>query len=594
MDFPSDMATVLLVCLGALVLFATEALAADLVALLALVVLAVLGVAEPDVLLAGFANPAVITIGAMFVMSEALSRTGVVERFTEKLTAVSGSTPTTVLLVSLPLVTVLSAFVNNTPIIVMMIPVIFGLSAARGIAPSKLLMPLSFASMIGGACTLIGTSTNLVVSSLAVKAGMEPISMFEFSGLGAVLAVMGFLYLVFAGPRLLPARSSVTASSLQEPLHEYLTELMVPQGSTLVGRTVGQSRIVGAGVRVLQVIRDEEIHWPPLDGFALAAGDVLITKGRLNDLRDAKRLGDVTLTPELGDADVRIGAAKQKLVELVVTPGSRFVGATIREIGFRRHFNVSVLALQRSGRHHLRGSIVDRRIRVGDVLLVQAKAEELDELRQEEGLLVLERPAEQVVARERAPLALAALGGFIACASLTDLPVSGCALAAALFLVLSGCLTPRQAYRSLDLRTLVLIAAMIGVGLTAQSTGAMDWIAKHVLDVARPFGPYGVLGAIYVITVLLTSIISNAAAAVLMVPLAIAAATDLSVNVRPFVVAVAFAASAAFATPVGYQTNTIVYAPGGYRFTDFVRLGLPLNIGMCIVTTLLIPYFWPF
>lgn len=594
MDLPGDMMIVLLVCLGALVLFATEALAADLVALLALVVLGLLGVAEPELLFAGFANPAVITIACMFVISEALSRTGVVERVTQKLTRVSGSTPIGVLLIALPLVTVLSAFVNNTPIIVMMIPVIFGLCATRDIPASKLLMPISFASMIGGTCTLIGTSTNLVVSSLAVRAGMEPISMFEFAALGSILAVLTFVYLLFLGPKLLPARSSVTTASLQTPLHDYLTELMVPTGSSLVGTRVADTKLVAAGARVLQVVRDEEILWPPFDDLVLQGGDVLITKGRLNDLRDAKRLGDLTLVPELGDADVRIGASKQKLVEIVVTPGSRFVGATIREIGFRRHFNVSVVAMQRSGRHHLRGSIVDRRIRTGDVLLVQAQTEELGELRQEEGLLMLEGSSEQVVQRERAPLALGALAGFIGCASFTDLPVAGCALAAAVFLILTGCLTARQAYRSLDLRTLVLIAAMIGVGLTAQSTGAMDVIAKYVLDVARPFGPYGVLGAIYLITVLLTSIISNAAAAVLMVPLGIAAATDLSVDARPFIVAVAFAASAAFATPVGYQTNTIIYAPGGYRFGDFMRLGLPLNIVFCTLTTLLIPEFWPF
>lgn len=594
MGFTLDMALVMAVSAAALVLFVTERLTPDLVSLLAVLAVMLLGLSGPDTALAGFSNPAVLTIAAMFVISAGLIQTGVVERFTERLIALGGESKFRVFFFTLATVVILSAFINNTPIVVMMIPVALGIGHVHDVAPSKLLIPISYASIFGGICTLLGTSTNLVVSGMAVREGLAPLSMFEMTRIGLVLAAAGLAYLAVFGRRILPHRETVTSSVSDGRIREYLTELVLRPGCTLAGTRLAETSLETKGLRVLEVIRGDEILWPPFDEILLEENDILLVKGSVDEIVEAARRSGVDVIPELGPEGVRIDAVSQTLAEMVISPGSRFEGATIQEIGFRQHFGISIVAIQRHGRHHVREKIGSMRLRTGDMLLVQGEATAVDQLRNEEGAILLEGLEDAVRNRGRAPFAVAILLAVIAAATFTRIPVVASAMAGAVLMVLTGCLSTRQLYRSLDVRTLVLIAGMIGLGLTAEETGATVWVADRLIDVVRPLGPYGVLAMIYLLTNLVTEFLSNAAAAVLMLPLALSTAREFDVSGRPFMIVVAVAASAAFSTPIGYQTNTIVYGPGGYRFTDYARVGLPLNLIFLAITVLLVPVFWPF
>jgi di/tricarboxylate transporter len=535
------------------------------------------------------------TIAAMFVISAGLLKTGVVEHLGRHLIHFGEKSPKLTFLLTLVTVVVLSAFINNTPIVVMMIPVTLGLSRAHGIPTSKLLIPISYASIMGGCCTLIGTSTNLVVSGMAAESGLRPISMFELAPVGIVMAVVGVTYLIFFGQRLLPVREAVTSSVSDGQIREFVTELKVREDSPLIGQTLDETPLGTKGkLQFLQLIRGERIYWAPTHGPKLRAHDIVIAKGAANEIFDAGRTAEVDLVPDLNPDGVKVEARQQTLAEIVIAPGSRMEGASIREIGFRRHFNVAALAIERHGKHRERAKVVDTELRVGDVVLVQGDADAVEQLKTEEGMILLEGVEGTVVLRHRAPIAAIIAAAVVLAATFTPLPVVACALTGAMLMVVTGCLSARQLYRNIDLHTLVLIAGMVGLGAAAASTGTAEWAATKLLHVIRPLGPVGVLAAMYLFTNLVTEFLSNAAAAVLMAPLAISTAQQMGLSERPFLVAVAFAASAAFSTPVGYQTNTIVYGPGGYKFSDYTKVGAPLNLLFLILATLLIPVFWPF
>jgi di/tricarboxylate transporter len=557
MTFTAEMGVVLFVVAGALVFFAREIVSVDLVALFAVLALMLTGVSDPETALAGFSNPAVHTVAAMFAVSAGLIRTGVIERVGRLFIRLAGSSPNRIFVVTLSAVVVLSAFVNNTPIVVMMIPIVLGISRHHGVAPSKLLIPISYASILGGSCTLIGTSTNLVVSGVAVAEGLPPLTMFETAPIGLICAVIGIIYLTLFARRILPERETVTSNVSGGRIREYVTELVIRRGSPLVGKKIADTTLLASGeLKLLEVIAGDEILWPPLDRVVLRPDDILIVKGQVTEIVQAGRVEGVDVVPELGPESVSVGATSHTLAEVVVTPGSRFIGATLNEIGFRRHFGVAVLAIQRHGRHRIREKVGSLPLLVGDMLLVQGDAGAVERLKDEEGLILLEGVESRVLHRHRAPVAVGILLAVILAATFSPVPVVACALVGAVLMVLTRCLSPRELYRSLDVRTLVLIAGMIGVGLTAQKTGTTEWAAGHLLDVVRPLGPYGVLAMIYLVTNLVTEFLSNAAAAVLMVPLAIETAREMGLSERPFLIAVALAASAAFSTPIGYQTNT--------------------------------------
>jgi di/tricarboxylate transporter len=412
-----------------------------------------------------------------------------------------------------------------------------------------------------------------------------------------VYAAVGLAYLFFIGRKLLPDRGTVTSylggTGGPRASGEYMTEVQVPEGSALIGQMVGSSiQKTHPNVRLLQVMRDEAVFWPPLDQVEIAAGDIFLLKGDVNEMMALHKQEGLDLIPGLKADAVRYATRDMALAELVITPNSQLTGRSLRDINFRQHYGASVMALQRHG-EHLRDELPSIRLRVGDVLLVMADRAEMGRLMTYGEFIVLEGVQEVVVNRDKAPIAIGLVVGLILLATLSSVPVMVLALVAAILMVVSRCLTMRQAYGALDMSVLMLIGGAIALGKAMGATGAAQLIADAVVNSVGAYGPHVVLSGVYILTVLFTELMSNNAAAVLMVPIALSVANGLGVDPRPFAIAVAFAGSAAFSTPIGYQTNTLVYGPGGYKFTDFTKVGLPLNLILWGVATVLIPLFWP-
>ena len=589
-----EMIIVLAVLAGALALWISEWLPLDLVALCIPIVLVLTGVLEPNDAMAGFASTALLTVAAILVVSAGLTRTGVITYVGNRIIHYSRGDEKRLLALVMVTMAVFSSFINNTAVVAMFLPIMLGVARKFRISPSKLLIPLSFASILGGTTTLIGTSTNILVHSLMEENGMAGMGMFEIAPMGLVYASVGLVYLFFIGRRLLPERGTVTSylPGRRGP-GQYMTEVQVPADSDLIGQRVEQAlQSAHPEVRLLQILRGEMILWPPLDLVVIEAGDIFLLKGDVNQLLALYRREGLELLPGLKAEAIRYAVKDMALAEVVITPNSDLIDRTLRDVKFRQHYGASVMALQRHG-EHLRDELPGIRLRVGDVLLVMADREDMARLMTYEEFLLLEGVQEVVVNRDKAPIAIALVAGLVATVSLTSVPVMVVALVVAVLMVITRCLTMRQAYAALDLSVLVLIGGAIALGAAMEQTGTAAYLANAVVDAVGGYGPRVVLSAVYLLTVIFTEMMSNTAAAVLMVPIALGVAQGIGVDPRPFAIAVAFAGSAAFSTPIGYQTNTMVYGPGGYRFLDYTRVGLPLNLILWLLASLLIPFWWP-
>jgi di/tricarboxylate transporter len=488
-------------------------------------------------------------------------------------------------------VAVLSAFMNNTPVVVVFLPVVLRVAHSSGIPASKLLMPLSFVSILGGVCTLIGTSVNIVVSDFAAEHGPGKFEMFELTKVGVIAAAVGIVYLLVVGMRLLPVRTTVADAVSGRPT-EYLTEVALESGSSLVGKTLGDTLSApGSGIRVLEVIR-ESIILVPEPELALEGGDLLLIKGSPDELYNLQQSRRATLVPELEEGG-GARAVEASLAEVVITPDSRLNGRRIGDVAFRDRYGVSVFAVQRHG-IHIREKLRNIVMRVGDMLLVQGSSEALRKLTSAEAFLLLMGVQSTIQRKHKAPIAVGVGLLTIFLISREILSPEVAALFGASLMVLTRCITIKEAYDSLNLQVLMLLAGMLALGAAMHETGAARFVADRVVGLTADYGPFWALAGIYVTTMLLTEAVTNAATAALMCPIAMSTAAGLEVNAMPFLVAVCFAASFSFITPVGYQTNTLVYGPGGYRFSDYFRVGLPLSLILGTVTLMLIPVFWPF
>lgn len=584
-----------LVLMGlALFLFVTEMVRVDLVGMGLMVSLALLGILPPEKAFAGFAHPALLTVAAMFVLAAGLNRTGALAFVAERLIRASRGGPVLFLLLLMLTAAIMSAFINNTTVVVIMIPLVISLAQKFGTSPSRLLMPLSFASILGGTCTLIGTSTNLLVSGLAVDAGQEPISMFELAPVGLAFTGVGIAYLLLIGRHLLPDRRPVSASVEGGTHREYLTEIQVGAGSSLVGSTLAETVLTRhPDLSILQVVRGEQILWPPLDRVVIQPGDVLMSRGPVNTIVSVQHEDSLEILPELASGHLRFDPTAATLAEVVIMPNSPLVGVRVGDARFRRLYGVVVMALQRRGAH-FRDKVTQMELRAGDILLLYGDENAVDKLEAVDEFILLERQRPLEAPRSRAVWALGILAAVVLAATTTLVPLLPAAMAGALLMVLTGCVSPREVYNAVDFKLLVLIAGALGLGAALQSTGTASAIATELVTLTAGVGLYAVLAAVYLMTTLCTEMLSNNAAAVLMVPIALSTAETLGVDTRPFLIAVTIAASASFATPIGYQTNTLVYGAGGYRFVDFMRVGAPLNILLWIMATLLIPAIWSF
>ncbi len=578
-----------------LYLLITEKISVDLIAVGIIVALMVSRVLTPLEAVAGFAHPAVITVGSMFLLSKGLIRTGAVGFIGEKVVLLARGNAQLALLMILLTVAVASAFINNTPVVVLFIPVVMRMCCNFGLSPSKFLIPVSYASILAGTCTLIGTSTNIIVSDLSAKSGYGAIGMFELSTLGVPIAALGIVFLLVAAPRLMPSLLNPTCEIENSEHRRYLAEISIPRGSKLIGKDPGTVFAEDyPHLEVLELIRYSHIFHPGRDDLTVSADDLLLVKGSSNDLVEILHHDDVELP--LTQKDLSFGPSKKEtfVVELIIPPQSSLLGQRLLGSDLMRDPDIHVIAIKRSGLHYTEKQIRDVKLRVGDIILVWCYGDKLERMREEVDFIIVEDVHHEIVHKRKAWKALLIFAGLIIAATLGLADIMVCALTAVFLMILSGCLQMRDAYRALQADVLLLIAGTVALGTAMEKTGTSQLYADAYLGLFRGASPALVLGGFILLASISTQVLSNNATAVLLFPVAVSTALGLGVDPRPFIMAVCFGASACFATPIGYQTNLLVYGPGGYRFSDYLKLGIPLNFLVLILGTLVIPVIWPF
>ncbi len=590
---------VLVVALCAVVLFATEKLSVDLIALLIMGTFLIFGVVSPDEGIAGFSNKATVTVAAMFVISAGLFKTGAVSylgKFTSDLFKRNYWLGMISVMIA---VGFFSAFINNTPIVAVFIPVLLGVAKEIKASASKLLMPMSFASMFGGTCSLIGTSTNILVSSIAEERGQPAFSMFEVAPLGLVMFGVGTLYMLAIGIRLIPDRRAESDLIESYNMQEYITEVVLLENAPSVGHTVKDAPIAkDIEIIIIGVQRGDEVFAVPPPDLILQAGDILRVSCNWEEFNQIQERAGVRFKPQYKWHDQDVETKEVKLVEAIVAPSSEFVGRSIagqslEDLQFYEKFGAAVLAIRHRGKL-LREKIADAKLDPGDSLLMEVRTDRYKQLRQNTSFIIISDNEQPSYRKNKLVLALLIVAGVVLTATLGILPIVVGAIIGAVLLVLTGCLTMEDAYEAIQWRIIFLLAGVLSLEAAMEHSGAAPLISSKIIAAVGAWGPVALLSAFYLMTFVFTEIMSNSATAALLTPVAIATAKTMQVSPRPFLVAVMFAASASFMTPVGYQTNTLIYGPGQYKFADFLRVGTPLNLLFWIIATLFIPYFWKF
>ncbi len=576
----------LLVVLGMFTLFIRESYPTEVVAIGGVSVLLVTGVLPYDAGLAVLSNPAPWTIAAMFLVMGALVRTGALDAFTVLAEKQAQINPKRAVAMMMGFVILSSAVVSNTPVVVVMIPVFVQLSRTLGVYASKLLMPLSYAAIMGGMLTLIGTSTNLLVDGVARAQGLAPFSIFEVTPVAIVLVIWGVAYLAIVGPILLPNRDSMATLLSDKSKMKFFTEAIIPPDSNLIGREVtGVQLFKREGVRLIDVVRGDLSLRRNLKGVTLEVGDRIVLRTQMTELLSLQR------DKSLKRVD-QVSAVETTTVEVLITPGCKMVGRSLGSLRLRRRFGVYPLAVHRRNQNIGR-QLDELVVQVGDTLLLEGAPADIQRLATEMDMVDVSRPKVRAYRRGHAPIAIVSLLGIVVLAAFGVAPILLLSVVAVGVVLFTRCIDAEEAFDFIEGRLLALIFSMLAIGAALEASGAVQLIVNLVAPWIGLLPGFFVIWAIYLLTSILTEMVSNNAVAVVVTPIAIGLAQALGYDPRAFVVAVMVAASASFATPIGYQTNMLVYGPGGYKFTDFMRLGIPLNLSIGILASLVIPLVFP-
>ncbi len=575
------------IILVSMVLFASEKIRVDVVALIALALLVALGIVSPEQALSGFSNEATVTVAAMFALSLGIERSGALDPVIGLLSRIRQ--PWLLSLGMMLVIAPLGAFIKNVALVATFLPLALRVCQRTGTSPSRVLMPMAFAAQMGGVCTLIGTSSNLLVDSLAQKQALAPFGIFEFTPLGVLLAIAGVAYLMVIGRWLLPRHlDNEAAGPLQ--VGKYVTELKLMSDSPLVGQTIAEARLGEQGVYPLELLRGDQHMWSPRTQ-KLAVGDVLLVRGEWDKLEEFRKQHDLEINPEFthaGDSD-----KGNVLVEAMIAPASLAEDRTLRELDLLPNYNATVLGIHRRG-HLLRDKIRDVAFQTGDVLMLMLPAEAVKRLRGDDRFVVLNERDDARRPPSRAFIAIGIMVAVVTVSALRWLPIPIAAICGVAAMALTRCFGRKDVYQGMDWKIIILLGAILPLGIAIEQTGLAHVVVRAALELVGNHGPLAALLMVYLLTALLTELMGHNPSVVLMVGIAASVAHAVHADPRPFVVAVAFAAATSFATPVGYPTNTMVYYAGGYRFTDFARVGIPLIALFCALSMYLIPKIWPF
>lgn len=590
-----DIIVVTAILIASLSLLITEKIAVDKTAIGIMVALAITGILSPGETISGFANPAVITVGAMFLLSHGLIRTGAVGFISERILHFSKGNKTRAVFLILSTVALASAFINNTPVVVLFIPIVMGLSCECDFSPSKLLIPLSYVSILAGTCTLIGTSTNIIVSDLSTQFGFEPLSMFELSQVGIPIAIIGIVFLIFISPRILPGRTAPVCELDETKSNRYIAELIVSQNSPLIGEEhIIEYAREQLGLSVIEVFRNGNIFDPVRSPLTVKQEDILLVKGSAEDIVSCLKKQIMELAHGEENMAFGHGLKDDLIVELIVPPMSGLLREKLLSTELQNDPEIKIIAIRTRRHHYSYRKITTVKLKVGDTILVRCPREKLSKIRNSNEFIVIEDIHYSMIDTEKARMAALIFVGVVFCASTGLADILVCSLAGVFLMTLTNCLRLKDAYRSLESEVLLLIVGTIALGVAMQKTGATQLYADAFLSLFDGKSPHAVLLGVIFLSSFCTHILSNNATAVLLLPIAVTTAASFGVDPRPFIIGICFGASACFATPIGYQTNLLVYGPGRYRFSDYIKIGLPLNIIVIVLSSILIPFFWPF
>lgn len=589
-----EIAFVFLLLVVAIILFITDYVTFDVTAIIIMACLLGSGILTPAEGLSGFSKPATVTVAAMFVLSEGMRRTGILniagDFFSEKMQ----QNFTYWFFALLLFICVISAFINNTAAVAIFIPVIMGIASRVGVSPSRMLMPLSFAGMIGGTTTLIGTSTNILVSSIAVERGMSAISMFDLTPMGLIFIASGFIFLFTVGIKMIPERRQEEELTKEYEMQHYLTDIKINEGSSLVGTYLDEDELTkNLDLDVIRVFKQAENSSAQRNQIKIEGGDVLRIRGNADEIKKLMKSEDVSILPSKEWMDKDLERGRDAIVEAVIAPESSLVKTKLGEFPFYENIGAIPLAIRQRGEVQ-HDDLADIELSGGDSILLSMSSERTADLENEPAFVLVSKIDTILYREDKTFWAIGILGGVVLAAALGITSIVVSAVIGVILMIFTGCLRTEEAYEAINWKVIMLLAGVLPLGTAMDKTGAAELMASGMVDSLAGFGPTVLMSGFFLLTLLITAVMSNNASAALLAPIAIQAASSINVNPEAFLYAVTFAASLSLITPFGYQTNTMIYGPGQYTIKDFFKIGIPLNIIFWILATIFIPMIWPF